>query len=180
MLHERVVVDRGGEPHQQQAGANPHDLLPPGVLPGSSVRRAENLDDAQGADDERDNHHAPVDVTGVEVPAHWFSDPPVAAVSPEAGRRERGDAAMSVVVVAGGRLGRSWVPGSRTPVGEGAGGVSGALAPRGTAPGVFGIKLFPSRVFLSTYALKTSRTNAAAKWRCAAPSQRPATQISRC
>src|SRR5262249_44571161 len=69
VLHEGVVVDRGGDPHQQQAGADPNNLLPPGVLPSGAVGRAKNLDDAQRADDERDDHHAPVDVTGVEVAA---------------------------------------------------------------------------------------------------------------
>src|SRR5258708_186778 len=79
--HDRVIVDRSPDPHEQQAGANPDDLLPPGIMGGGAERSTENLHDAQGADDEHDDHHAPVDIPDVQGSAHSFSVPPGAAVS---------------------------------------------------------------------------------------------------
>ena len=60
--HQRVIIDLRHDPHQQEAGRDKQDLLPPRALPNGIVRRAEDLQHAQGADRQHDEEHRPVEI----------------------------------------------------------------------------------------------------------------------
>ncbi len=52
--HQRVIVDLRRNPHQQDAGCDEKDLLPPGALPDGAVCRTEDLNYTQRANRQDD------------------------------------------------------------------------------------------------------------------------------
>src|SRR5690349_6206040 len=68
--HQRVIIDRSGQPHQQQAEPDPNDLLPPGIVQRGAQGGAEDLDYAQGTNYYHDDQHPPVDVPAIQITAH--------------------------------------------------------------------------------------------------------------
>ena len=81
--HQRVVIEAGRNPHQQNAGRYIDNLLPPGALPNRVVSRAENLQDAQRADNHHDEKHRPVEIFDTDELEHGLSRRSCGAEGPD-------------------------------------------------------------------------------------------------
>src|SRR6185312_1534700 len=72
MRHQGVIVDARRNPHEKYTGCDVEKLLPPGALPDGVVSRAEDLHDAEAADNHHDDEHRPVEVFQAGESEHGY------------------------------------------------------------------------------------------------------------